>query len=82
MDVDGHMGNYQLRQRGTAVATRDEKVLLARDRRMRCFSLPGGGIKKGEPTASAAARELYEELGLNAIKVKSLPRMRFQRLSK
>ena len=51
---------------------RDGKVLLVRDRGRHRFSLPGGAIKKSEPTVSAAARELYEELGLTAIKVTRL----------
>jgi 8-oxo-dGTP pyrophosphatase MutT (NUDIX family) len=57
------------RRRGTAVVIRKEKVLLVRDKGKGRFSLPGGGINKGEPTVSAAARELYEELGLRAQKV-------------
>ncbi len=58
-----------MRQRGTAVVIRHNKVLLVRDKGARSFSLPGGELKKGEPTVSAAARELYEELGLKAITV-------------
>ena len=61
-----------MRQRGTAVVIRDGKILLVRDRGKHHFSLPGGATKKGEPTVSAAARELYEELGLNVVKVTRL----------
>jgi 8-oxo-dGTP pyrophosphatase MutT (NUDIX family) len=61
-----------VRQRGTAVVFRHSRVLLVRDKGKRHFSLPGGGIKKGEPTLSAAARELYEELGLSAVKITRL----------
>lgn len=57
-----------MRQRGVAVVIRHGKVLLVRDKGKHRFSLPGGAIKKGEPTVSAAARELYEELGLKAVK--------------
>jgi len=57
-----------MRQRGTAVVIRHDRVLLVRDKGHHKFSLPGGGIKKGEPTVSAATRELYEELGLSATK--------------
>jgi len=49
-----------------------DKVLLVRDRGHHKFSLPGGGINKGEPVVSAASRELYEELGLNTVKAARL----------
>ena len=58
-----------MRPRGTAVVIRYGRVLLVRDRGKHRFSLPGGGIKPGEPSVSAAARELREELGLTATKV-------------
>ena len=61
-----------MRQRGTAVVIRHGKVLLVRDKGRHKFSLPGGGIKKGEPTVSAAAREVHEELGLHVVNVKRL----------
>ena len=61
-----------MRKRVTAVVIRDGKVLLVRDKGLVSFSLPGGAIKKGEATVSAATRELYEELGLNSIKVTRL----------
>ena len=67
------MANRHLRARGTAVVLRDGKVLLVRDRGKHHFSLPGGGIKGNEPAASAAGRELFEELGLSPVKVTRLP---------
>lgn len=67
------MVKRRLRQRATAVVLRDGKVLLVKDRRARRYSLPGGGIKRREPAVCAAARELYEELGLEATKVTRLP---------
>jgi 8-oxo-dGTP pyrophosphatase MutT (NUDIX family) len=67
------MNNRHLRQRGTAVVIRDGKVLLVRDRGKHQFSLPGGGIKENEPAASAAGRELFEELGLSPTKITRLP---------
>jgi hypothetical protein len=42
------MGPRCLRERGVAVVIRHGKVLLVRDRGKHRFSLPGGGIKKGE----------------------------------
>ena len=61
-----------MRQRGTALVIRYGKVLLVRDKGRHKYSLPGGGIHEGEPIVSAAARELYEELGLHVTKVKRL----------
>lgn len=61
-----------MRNRGTVVVIRHGRVLLVRDKGKHRFSLPGGGIKKGEPAVSAAARELCEELGLNAVEVRRL----------
>ncbi|MBM3156016.1 MAG: NUDIX domain-containing protein [Chloroflexi bacterium] len=63
------MANHHLRLRGTAVVIRGGKVLLVRDRGRHRFSLPGGGIKGNEPAASAAGRELFEELGLSPVKI-------------
>lgn len=66
------MTNRHLRPRGTALVIRHGKVLLVRDKGRHRFSLPGGGIKENEPAASAAGRELYEELGLSPIKITRL----------
>lgn len=42
------------------------------------WSLPGGGIKRGEDPALAASRELYEELGL-IVKPRALRQVAFLR---
>ena len=60
------------RQRATALVIRDGKYLLVRDKGRRHFSLPGGGIEKGEAALTAACRELGEELGLRAYKAERL----------
>ena len=57
------------RLRATVVAIRDNKVLMVMDRGRNRFSLPGGGVNRGEPSIAAAARELYEETGLNCSKI-------------
>ena len=67
-----------MRNRGTAVVIRHGKILLVRDKGRHHFSLPGGAAKKGEPTTSTAARELYEELGLSAVKVTRLRQCDFR----
>jgi 8-oxo-dGTP pyrophosphatase MutT (NUDIX family) len=67
-----------MRNRGTAVIFRNGKVLLVRDRGKRRFSFPGGGINKNEPVVSAAAREVYEELGLHVTKVERLRQCDFK----
>ena len=71
------MAGRSLRQRATAVVIRDGKVLLVRERGARRYSLPGGGVKKREPVVCAAARELYEELSLEATQVTRMPRFDF-----
>lgn len=55
--------------RATGIVIKGGKVLLVRDKGHRRFSLPGGGIHRGEPPISEVARELYEELGLSADKI-------------
>ena len=60
------------RLRATVVAIRDEKVLLVVDRGRNRYSLPGGGVNRGEPSIAAAARELYEETGLNCSRIEYL----------
>jgi len=52
---------------------RDNRVLLVKGRRKDYFSLPGGKAHRGEPTVSAAARELREETGLVAERVERRP---------
>ena len=59
------MTEPQLRDRATAVVIRDGKVLLVHGRGP-VYMMPGGGIESGESPATAAARELFEEIGLTA----------------
>ena len=42
---------------------RSGKVLLARHSYMKGWSLPGGGVARGEPPVDALLRELREEIG-------------------
>lgn len=72
------MGSRNLRQRGVAVVIQRGKLLLVRDKGKPRYSLPGGAIKKGEPTVAAAARELYEELGLKAVSIRRLQQCDFR----
>lgn len=60
------------RQRATAIVVRDEKILLVRDHTKTSFSLPGGGIERGELAISAVARELNEETTLVATSISYL----------
>jgi 8-oxo-dGTP diphosphatase len=63
------MSRKNLRKRGDAVVIMHGKVLLVKDKGVHQWSLPGGGVHKGERSYQAAARELYEETGLRAKKI-------------
>jgi 8-oxo-dGTP diphosphatase len=56
------------RRRATVIAEQDGKILLVREKDANRFSLPGGGIERGESVMEAAIRELREETGLSAVK--------------
>jgi 8-oxo-dGTP pyrophosphatase MutT (NUDIX family) len=45
------------------IVDRSGKVLLARHSYISGWSLPGGGVGRGEPPAAAILRELKEEIG-------------------
>ena len=45
------------------IIDRTGKILLARHSYMAGWSLPGGGVGRGEPPADALLRELAEEIG-------------------
>lgn len=51
---------------------------MVRDRGKSLYSLPGGGIKYNEPSVSAAAREVFEELGLHTIEVTRIRKADYQ----
>ena len=51
------------------VAIRDSRVLLVLKRGATKYSLPGGGVRKGEPSIVAAARQLHEGTGLNCSRI-------------
>lgn len=60
------------RRRATVLVARDGAVLLVRDRGRSTYMLPGGGVERGETPSAAAARELYEETGLEATSLRYL----------
>jgi 8-oxo-dGTP pyrophosphatase MutT (NUDIX family) len=67
------------RQRATAIViSGDGRVLLVRDRGRHRYSLPGGGQRHGESIERAAARELFEELGMRAVSVHRVPAADFR----
>ena len=56
------------RIRATLVAEQNGQILLVQENGRRPYSLPGGGLKKGESVLQAALRELKEETNLEAAK--------------
>jgi len=68
--------HYGMRHRATAVVRRDGLLLLVQERGFHHFSLPGGGLQRGESPEEAVARELEEETGLRAISLTPLPQCR------
>ena len=60
------------RPRATVLVVREGKYLVVRDRGRHSYSLPGGGIERGEAPLTAACREIGEELGLMAYKAERL----------
>ena len=60
------------RQRATALVIRDNRYLLVRDKGHDKYSLPGGGMERGEAALTAACRELGEELGMKAYRAERL----------
>ena len=59
-------------QRATALVIQNGNYLLVRDKGRSRYSLPGGGIDRGEAALTAACRELAEELSLRAYKAERL----------
>ena len=55
------------RSRATALVAVDGKLLLVRERGSKQWSLPGGGMERGEGPISAACREIEEETGLTVL---------------
>ena len=60
------------RIRATLVAEQHGQVLLVQERGARRYSLPGGGIERGESVMEAAIRELREEANLQVVKAEYL----------
>ncbi len=71
-DSSGRQRDGGKRQRATALVVRDGRYLLVKERGRDMYSLPGGGIDRGEAVLTAACREIGEELGLRAYEAKRL----------
>lgn len=72
-DIIDHKGY----RRGVGIVIWDggDKVLLARRSDHRGWQFPQGGVRPGEPAREAMYRELKEELGLDASRVREVSRM-------
>jgi 8-oxo-dGTP pyrophosphatase MutT (NUDIX family) len=62
LTFDQGAGRFNFRVAG--LARRDNAVLVHRNIADDFWTLPGGRVEMGEPTADALAREMQEELGL------------------
>jgi 8-oxo-dGTP diphosphatase len=58
-----------MRKRGTLLVHSHGHFLLVMDHGRHKWSLPGGGVEKGEKSFQTAIRELHEELGLHVKKL-------------
>jgi 8-oxo-dGTP pyrophosphatase MutT (NUDIX family) len=58
-----------MRKRGTLLVHSHGHILLVMDHGRHKWSLPGGGVEKGERSFQTAIRELKEELGLTVKKL-------------
>jgi len=56
---------------GIVVFNQEGKVLLCarNDQKNECWQFPQGGVERGEEYLEAALRELYEETGLQSVKL-------------
>lgn len=65
---------FQIRTQGAQVAVwNNDQVLLIRNSYRETYAFPGGYIRNGENTATAASRELREETGISV----PIERLRF-----
>jgi len=61
------------------VVNKDNQILVVKEKGNPRYSVPEGGINRGELKMSAAVRELYEELKVSARRAEYLGRFERQR---
>jgi ADP-ribose pyrophosphatase YjhB (NUDIX family) len=66
-DINNFSAKCFIRKATRAIVIKDEEILLLYTKRYHDYSLPGGGIDKGESNIEGLIRELKEETGAHTV---------------
>lgn len=70
IDIKSEYGKFKFRVCG--IVTKNNKVLVYKDKRLNGYCFPGGHVELGETTQVAVVREMQEELNLNNVTIDRL----------